>query len=102
MNFTMLLINKNKKQVSKKIHLIILILLIGFLSSCSVNRTLTLTELETNRTKTFDYKGSLYLKNDTLWFESKKGTNQCVDLERYEYVINSKDRPIDVNALMRQ
>ena len=101
----MVLIGKVKEAVMVRLHLIIVlgaILLVGFLSGCSVNRSLTLTEHHTNRTKTFDYKGNLYLKNDTLWFESKKGTNQCVDLARYSYKINGKDKPVDVNLLMKR
>jgi hypothetical protein len=95
-------ITKLKENVGN-ILLIILILLVGILTSCSVsNKSLTLTDYTSNRTKTFDYKGNLYLRNDTLWFETVKGTNQCVDLARYGYEIHGKDRPIDVDLLRKR
>jgi hypothetical protein len=85
----------------KKLGLIIFVLIV--FASCMVsNKSLTLTDYSNNRTKTFDYKGKVYLRNDTLWFETVKGTNQCVDLARYGYEIHGKDRPIDVDLIRRR
>ena len=79
------------KQNYYSILALILIILMSYLTSCAP--TLTLTEKTGSyRTKTINYGTDLIIKNDTIFFKSKKGTLRCIDLNQYDVRVKNNGK----------
>jgi hypothetical protein len=74
------------KKNAYRVFLIILIIIIGLISSCSPK--ITLTTLDGKKSKTIKYKGEVTIKDGRLFFVTKKGTKQAPPIDMYQYDIN--------------
>jgi hypothetical protein len=77
--------------VMKKLLIVLIVVGMGMLASCTPKLTLT-EKTGLCRSKTIDYGTDLSIKNDTLRFRSKKGTMRVIDLNQYDVVVKNNGK----------